>query len=158
LFVEVPPFDALTGQTAPFAGFGNTEIMGRESPVAFAETVNEATRRLRKGFDVVYTPDVGTIGTIEKIIAQMWDEGWNPSEGNVNLFCTDFGCLVTYALLESLGGNLVFRSRTDLSHASIWWPEKSIEVFPFHATSKRLTIRDGQSLDFFAKGVASLLA
>ena len=57
------------------------------------------------------------------------------------------------AIQDVTGGQAIFRSRTDLSHASLWWPEKRVEVFPFHKMYRRLVDRDGESLVFFVKAL-----
>jgi hypothetical protein len=46
-------------------------------------------------------------------------------------------------------GDPVFRSKTDLSHASLWWPKQRLEVFPLHKMYRRFTDQDGESLVFF---------
>jgi hypothetical protein len=158
LFHDVPPFDVLTSQSIPYTAFGKPEVVDLKQSNSYLRTVNIATKRLNDAFGIQCANNLATIVAIEEAIAQMWDSGWNPQEGEVNLFTTDFGCVVTEALRESLTGVLVLRSMTDLSHASVWWPEEKVEAFPFHATYKRLTSKDGESIAYFAASIRSLLA
>lgn len=157
LFLEVPPFDVLTGQDAPYVGFGETEVIESAYPSSYLETVSQAKRRISEVFGIRGETDLESIRMVEGAIAQMWIDGWNPNEANVNLFATDFGCVVIEGLKQDLGGTLVLRSEKDISHASLWWKDKSIEAFPFHVTYKRLTSNEDQSLTHFTNSLRAML-
>jgi hypothetical protein len=87
----------------------------------------------------------------------MWTEGWQPERSDINLFATDFGCVLTKAIEQTLDGMLVFRSSSDLSHLSVWWPQAQVEAFPFHKTYKRLLSEEGESLGFFSRQLTRLV-
>lgn len=95
---------------------------------------------------------------LEGVIEDMWQQGWDPHHGNVDLFVRDFGLILCKSLYSQCsGGSLQFRSQTNLDHTSIWWPAQGIEAFPFHKIYKRLFSRSGESTVFFAAGVCALL-
>lgn len=155
---KVPPFDMLTGQQYPYSGFGKAQVHDSQLPNSYLQTVCQARKRTNEIFGINYATTIEDIQAIEKVIAAMWDEAWDPTQADINLFVTDFGCVVTEGLRDSLRGSLVLRSENDLSHASLWFPRNLVEVFPFHATYKRLRWREGQSLVFFAARVRELLS
>jgi hypothetical protein len=76
---------------------------------------------------------------LEEFFSRMWREGWDPATSDVNLFVRDLGSVFMSMILTMAGGEPVFRSMTDLSHASLWWKKNRLEVFPFHKTYRRLT-------------------
>src|SRR5205807_1309048 len=94
---------------------------------------------------------------LEAVVARMWAEGWRRDDDNVNLFATDFGSILTDALHHTLRGLLVFRSRTALSHASLWWDALSVEAFPFHRVFRRLIHEEGESLSYYARRLTDLV-
>lgn len=150
-------FDLLTGQKESYLGFGNPlpESSGRSS--RFDALVDRAVIRVQEGFSVNLADDSVSATRLDSIISEMRDEGWKPESGNVNLFSTDFGLIVTRTLQRLAGGTLVFRSETDLNHTSIYWPTLGIETFPFHKVYKRLNAKEGESLDTFVRGVIRLV-
>jgi hypothetical protein len=79
----------------------------------------------------------------------MWNDGWSPEKGNINLFATDFGLVFVDAIHAVMGGELVFRSDSDITHLSMWYPTFKIEAFPFHHVCKCLLESDGSSLGYF---------
>ena len=95
--------------------------------------------------------------SLEKLVGQMWDEGWDPEHGDINLFARDFGSLFFVGIHTILKGAQVFRSETDLSHASLFWAHRKAEAFPFHRIYKRLYAKDGESLPYFFDGVKQQL-
>jgi hypothetical protein len=157
LFLEVPPFDVLTGQQAPYSGFGETIVLHSELPSRYLQTVDQAVVRMSEVFRINCRAGRETVIAIEDAISQMWAESWNPQKANINLFTTDFGCVLIDALKSMLPGCLVLRSETDLSHTSLWWAKAKVEAFPFHKTYKRFLKRDGESLTFFAERLVSLV-
>jgi hypothetical protein len=157
LSLKVPPFDVLTGQDAPYVGFGETNVVHSAVPGSYLETVSEAHRRISDVFGIRSESGLERIQWVEGVVARMWADGWNPSRANVNLFVTDFGCVTIEGLRQDLGGTLVLRSEKDLSHASVWWKEKAIEAFPFHVIYKRLISNEGQSLTHFFNALKEML-
>jgi hypothetical protein len=157
LFRDVPPFDVLTCQTTPYAGFGEPLATPSECERQFLHTEKQARDRISEVFALELGGPEQIPAKLEAIIGQMWSEGWDPERGDTNLFSTDFGCLLTEALHQTLGGCRVFRSATDLSHLSLWWPERRVEAFGFHKTYKRLLTNDGESLVFFARRLLNLV-
>jgi hypothetical protein len=152
--LEIPPPDALTRQSEPFVGFGPT-LPSQGIQWDFQKVVNEARHRVRDTFQVTDVAGRPGVEKIERVIGEMWDEGWSPEQGDTNLFTRDFGCLLMMCLTDALGGEQIFRSTTDLSHASIFWREQKLEAFPFHRVYKRLSNREGDSLVFFFDGLTA---
>lgn len=156
-YFEIPTFDSLTKQCVPYSGFGNTSIFSKNAPDSYVDTSQQAHSRCSEVFGIRTATPQEIIQCIDQTIASMRSQGWTPEEGSINLFTTDFGCLLTDALREMVGGSLVLRSGSDLSHASVWWAENGVEVFPFHVIYKRLQDFEASSLASFAKGVRSML-
>jgi hypothetical protein len=155
---KIPLFDVLTGDAAPYAGFGPILADSTERDVTVGKLEAEALVSVREVFAIAAASPRELIGALEHSIAEMWETGWNPRVGNVSLFATDFGLILTGCIRNLLGGKLVFRSESNLIHLSLWWPERTLEAFPFHKMHKRLTSRDGESISFFARGLEDLLS
>jgi hypothetical protein len=119
----------------------------------FQAIVSEAKGRIREAFGVQVQPNEEAAALIEGLVNEMWAEGWNPGTGDINLFVRDFGSLFTAGIRATLGGTLVFRSETDLSHLSVWWARARLEAFPFHKVYKRLYTREGESLVYLVKTI-----
>lgn len=150
-------FDLLTGQKESYPGFGNPLPESSARSSRFNTLVDAAVTRVQEGFSVNLADDSVITTKLDSIISEMWSEDWNPEPGNVNLFSTDFGLILTRTLQRLAGGTLVFRSETDLNHTSIYWPTLGIEAFPFHKVYKRLNAKEGESLDTFVGGVIRLV-
>lgn len=151
-FLEVPAFDALEGQAEPFAGFGQPlagPALGRD----FESLVGQAWMRVNDGLwpSPPSFEDVPLM--LDATISEMWETGWDPEAGDLNLFVRDFGAVLTASVRHMWGGELVFRSTYDVSHLSVWWPEARFEAFSFHKVLKALHQREGESLTLFARGV-----
>jgi hypothetical protein len=156
-YLEVPPFDLLTNQPSPYESFGRILPASETVERAFEDVVGKARERIGEAFGVRIGQDREGIQELEDLIAEMWAQDWNPEEGDVNLFATDFGSLFTRALSRVLKGRLVFRSEKDLSHLSCWWEPNGVEAFPFHKVYKRLLSQEGESLPFFFSALESIL-
>lgn len=154
---EVPPFETLAHGTAPYTGFGSL-TSDSEAHDNFSRVVAEASARIGQTFGKGLPPDRTGIAALEELISRMWEEGWDPDTSDVNLFVRDFGSVFMGILEATTVGTPVFRSKTDLSHASLWWPRKRLEVFPFHKMYRRLTTREGESLVFFVDSLIKRLA
>ena len=154
---EIPLFDLLTRQPLPHEGLGDVLPFSQTCEDRFREIVQEARSRAREVFDSVIGEDRESVYTLEALIEEIWGQGWTPQSANVDLFATDFGSLLTSCLSEELGGQLVFRSETDLSHLSCWWRLSQIEAFPFHKVYKRLVVREGESLSFYFSALERML-
>ncbi len=155
--LDVPPFESLTRGTSPYSGFGPTST-DPEVAEHFLQVVTQARARIHEAFAVDVPQDRAGIVALEELAAHMWEEGWDPESADVNLFVRDLGSVFMSILQAMTGGEAVFRSKTDLSHASLWWPTKRLEVFPFHKIYRRLTKRDGESLAFFVDSMVKALA
>lgn len=118
----------------------------------------DAKGRIENGFREALDDANEMPGRLQHIIDGMWSSGWNPQGRNINLFVTDFGLVLVAALREIHGGQLIFRSDSDLSHLSMWWPERNLEIFPFQYVLKCLLHRDGNSIISFIRGVGKILA
>ena len=155
--LEVPPCESLAQGTSPYSGFGPL-VSETETIENFSRVVSEASTRISQMFGVSPPADRTGIAALEEVVSGMWSEGWDPETADVNLFVRDFGSLFMSIIQAMNGGEAVFRSKTDLSHASLWWPKKRLEVFPFHKMYRRLTDREGESLVFFVDSLVKKLA
>jgi len=153
---KVPPFDLLAHQQEPFDGFGDVLSNTDELEKRLISLAKQAQVKIAKTFEYELLVIGDNSNMLESIITEMWVNGWNPEESDFNLFSTDFGLVLTKTILDIFKGNLIFRSEGDLSHFSIWWPEKQVEVFPFHKVQKRLYEQNGESLDYFIKGLHAI--
>jgi hypothetical protein len=156
-FHEVPPFDVLAGARLPYGGFGPI-LRDHQIEERLVVVEAEASRRISDvfGMDVSMGPD--RVASLDKVIQQMWRTGWNPERGDVNLFARDFGSVLFLTLHRELNGELLFRSVTDLSHASVWWSSAAIEAFPFHKTYKALLESHGEGLRFYCNALKAKVA
>lgn len=152
-FRNVPLFDILADQQSIYPGFGPVLPHSQARLDRFIKLADQATERIQSEF-LAEKPqkDVG-IETLDGIIEQMWSEDWDPQSGDINLFSTDFGLVLTRIIQALVGGRLVFRSETDLNHVSLYWPDRQIEVFPFHKIYKCLANRTGESLKMFVEAI-----
>jgi hypothetical protein len=154
-FRDIPEFDSLTGVDAPFGG---ADIALREEArPRFEEVFHQAHSRIRETFGIAVPSGLLGSENLEMLIAEMWSEGWDPAKGDVALFVRDFGVLLAHGILDDLGGLLIFRSLTDLSHVSVWWPQMRIETFPFHKMYKRMTCIDGESLTYYTRSLKDIV-
>lgn len=155
--VSIPPFDILSGYTAPYEGFGVPLESSSERILKFSIESMEAKKRLEDGFQRQLSGLELISNELDSIAAEMWGQGWDPRKNDINLFTTDFGLVLSQSILERFGGNLVFRSDENINHMSIWWQQKYLEAFPFHKVLKRFYYRDGESIGFFVDGLKALL-
>ncbi len=155
---EFPSFDVLFSQKQPFVGFGPLEEDSPRVELLFGEVVRQAQTRVSQEFDVDEFDGEKLTTALDDVVAEMWTEGWDPQLGDVNLFARDFGALTMDALLRETSGHAIFRSSTDLSNASVYWPQSLIEAFPFHKAQKCLMTRDGESFSQFFRGVVQFVA
>jgi hypothetical protein len=153
----VPPFDLLSEQDAPYSGFGDPLPESPERLQVLLAATEDARRRITKTFAHELDIPSSVPQQLDTIIAQMWAHGWSPAKGNINLFATDFGLLLTSVLLTNYHGSPIFRSEDNLSHFSIWWPSCKLEIFPFHHMVKCLSHREANSVASFAKGLAAMV-
>jgi hypothetical protein len=158
LFLEVPPFDVLTGQAEPYVGFGEAIVDSQEFENVLIDTERRARNRISEVFGVQWDGVREVIPMLEAIVNRMWEEGWSSNADETNLFAADFGCILYIGLHQMFGGRYVFRSPSDLSHASLWWQQKGVEAFPFHKVYKRLIAREGESLSYFADHLKQLVS
>ena len=154
--LEVPPFESLTQGTTPYSGFGPL-LIEPDAGENFSRVTQEASVRISETFGVSPPADRTGIATLEEFASRMWREGWDPESADVNLFVRDFGSVFMAIIQAMTAAEPVFRSKTDLSHASLWWPKKRLEVFPFHKMYRRLTDQAGESLIFFVDGLTKKL-
>jgi hypothetical protein len=152
--LKVPAFDMLVGQFEPYMGFGKPILDSQALIQSFELVVSNARSRIDGIFNCNVDEPENLPDFLDKVISKMWDDGWVPVGNDVNLFATDFGAITSDAVLRTLGGIATFRSETDLSHASIWWSDCMVEVFPFHHALKSLLYKDGNSMKSFYQGIA----
>lgn len=145
--MEVPPFDALKGDSHP------TEICGpvltgseHDSALSNFNTMTEQARAaVQEHLKVSISSGINSVESIDRIIVDIWNTGWNPEDGNLNLFVLHFGSLLASAMLKVPGTQPVFRSTTNANHFSVLHSKSGMEYFPFHKLTKCLTESTGES-------------
>jgi hypothetical protein len=151
-------FDVLTNCDSPYPGFGQLlhDSQGAESELRRDAAV--ARMQLRETFNAHLNTSLESLSELDRIVADMWNNGWDPKKGNVNLFARDFGLILVESLIALLGGRLIFRSGNIVTHCSIFWKDAAVEAFPFHKALKCLLLdQHGDSMAYFAKGLAHLV-
>jgi hypothetical protein len=155
--LRVPPFDMLTAQPSPYSGFGEPLAESSDLEKQLLSLADEARTRLNEGFGRQLANDASLPAELDSIVREMWEHGWSPDTGNVNLFATDFGLVLAAMLRERYKVAMVFRSATDVSHVSLFWVREEIEVFPFHHVVKCLLDSQSDSIASFADGIERVL-
>ena len=155
---DFPAFDMLVGhRTTPYRGCGGVILDSRDLEKKLHADAAQVRSEIRDTFRVKLQSSSSIPKELDDIVSRMWETGWDPSVGNLNLFTHDFGLLLIDAAQDLLGGRLIFRSPDDdvYVHNSILWP--GVEAFPFHKAFKCLTESDGESMAYFVRGVGQEL-
>ncbi len=155
-FHDAGLFDVLKGGSAPFTGFGPLIPQDLVAP-RFEAVVSQARDRMRDVFELKVGEGFRTVEGLEGVIESMWLQGWDPEKADFDLFARDFGTVLAETILADLGGELSFRSEVDLSHASVWWAPRRVEVFPYHKIAKRLLRQDGEDLRYFWRSLSKVI-
>jgi len=150
---EVPPFDSIKGDSSPYLGFGDILTNSLQLDQKLEIAIIEARNRIEKGFKECLKTQLEVPTQIDSIIKMMWDAGWDPTKGNVNLFTRDFGLVLCGSIIELYGGERIFRTEENMNHFSIFWRKSMFEVFPFHKVLKCLLSETGESMVSFVKGI-----
>jgi hypothetical protein len=150
-------FDMLQGPGTPFAEFGDPLPQSGERLHQLQEEIGAARGRVEAGFGQEFARVHAIPSQLDEIIKGMWKDGWSPEEGDINLFARDFGLVFIDSLNIQYGGEYIFRSKSDITHLSLWWPRFAVEAFPFHHVLKCLSDPEGSSLEYFSRGVAMSL-
>src|SRR5580704_2073419 len=139
--------------TTPYRGFGGVIQGSSELERQLHADAAQVRKEVRKIFRVELESSTSIPKELDGIIERMWETGWDPRVGDLNLFTRTFGLLLIEATLDLLGGRPIFRSPGEdiYVHNSIFWP--GVEAFPFHKAFKCLTETDGESMAYFVRGV-----
>lgn len=151
---DFPAFDMLVGQaTIPYRGFGGVIQDSNELERELHADAAQVRKEVRSTFGAKLESSPSIPQELDDIVGKMWETGWDPHVGHLNLFTGTFGLLLIETTLDLLGGRLIFRSPGDdiYVHTSIFWP--GVEAFPFHKAFKCLTLSDGESMAHFVRGV-----
>jgi hypothetical protein len=155
---DFPAFDMLVGQaTTPYRGFGGVIQDSSELERELHADAAKARHEIRDTFGAKLESSSSIPKELDDIVEEMWETGWDPRVGDLNLFTATFGLLLIEATLDLLGGRPIFRSPGDdiYVHNSIFWP--GVEAFPFHKAFKCLTQSDGETMAYFVRGVGHQL-
>lgn len=146
MITEIPAFDALEGAQEPTDCFGGvlTGSAHESAMCHFAELCDEADNAVKDIFGRELLAE-GRISELDDVINEMWENGWNPETGDLNLFVLHFGVLLTAAMLSVEQTTPVFRSESVLNHVSVWRLPSGTEYFPVHKVLKCLVNRRGES-------------
>jgi hypothetical protein len=149
--------DVITNGAAPHLRFGDIDN-SREREEAFHNTAALEREDLRNTFGVSLIDPSAIPGELDSIVADLWNEGWDPETRNVGLFAWELGLQLVEAILHLYGGNLIFRQGEYHNHTSIFWPAAKIEAFPFHKSIKcLLNEHGGDTMAYFARGLAGII-
>ena len=154
---EVIDFDLLVGKTPPFLGFGEVIQNSGELEKELHTAADQVRHQIRDTFGAKLDNPSATPKELDDIIQELWETGWDPEVGNLALFTRDLGLLLAEATLDLLGGNLIFRSKSNVIHWSIVWADQDVEAFPFHKALKCLTRWHGETMTFFVIGLGQVL-
>jgi hypothetical protein len=152
---DFPAVDMFSGKaTTPHRGFGDIIQNSSELEMKLHADAAQVREDVKKTFGVQLESSTSIPRELDDIIERMWETGWDPRVGDLNLFTRDFGLLLIASTLDVLGGTPIFRSpgQDIYVHNSILWP--GVEAFPFHKAFKCLTQTDGESMAYFVRGVA----
>lgn len=108
-------------------------------------TVVQARAAAQEHFKIAISSGINAAETIDSIVGDMRNTGWNSNDGNLDLFVVHFGSILASAMLQVPGVQPVFRSITEANHCSVWHPKSRTEYFPFHKILKCLTESEGES-------------
>jgi hypothetical protein len=145
---QIPTVDLVRGKR-PYLGYGPVVQDSPQSQSELHEAAISVRHDLREMFGVRLERPSDAAAELDGIVRSMWGSGWDPEIGNVELFTRDFGLILIEAILELEGGKLIFRSKDNALHWSIFWPGAEIEAFPFHRTLKCMLHREGESMTCF---------
>ena len=151
---DFPAFDMFSGKVAPYHGFGGVIHDAGELEGQLRAEAAQVRIDVQKTFRAKLESYASIPKELDGLIEKMWETGWDPRVGNLNLFTRDFGLLLFEATLDVLGGEPIFRQPGKDNvyvHNSIFWP--GVEAFPFHKAFKCLTESDGESMAYFMRGV-----
>jgi hypothetical protein len=113
---EFPAFDVLTGRKEPYLGFGEILRNCAQAEREFNEAAASVQIQIQNTFDVKLDDARKIPEELDAIARSMWDSGWDPQIGKIDLFIRDFGLTLAEAIIELLGGRLVLRSVKSVSH------------------------------------------
>jgi hypothetical protein len=152
---EIPLFDVLTNRSSPYSGFGEILQNSAQLENELHEAAATARHQVQDTFDTkLRTSQETPKEELDAIVRTMWNTGWDPEVGNLNLFTRDFGLIMIEAVLHLVGGKLIFRSARNANHCSVYWDTAAIEAFPFHKAAKCLLNQDGESMAYFVDSLA----
>ena len=108
---DFPVFDMFSSKAAPYHGFGGVvqDSNGLESQL-HAEAA-QVRRDVQKTCRAKLETSASIPKELDGIIEKMWETGWDPRVGNLNLFTRTFGLLLFETTLELLGGKPIFARR-----------------------------------------------
>jgi hypothetical protein len=150
---EIAFVDILTDSTTPYLGFGAIMEHSNDAEMNLHKEATKVRNDLKDEFGVILDDPLIIPEELDSIVRQMWNSGWDPQNGNIDLFARDFGLVLIEAILALLGGVLIFRRGSNVNHLSIFWSKSKIEAFPFHKTLKCLLNEDGDSMTYFVRGL-----
>ena len=105
---DFPAFDILSGKaTTPYHGFGGVVQDSSELERQLHVDAARVREEIRKTFRVRLESSTSIPKELDDIIERMWETGWDPRVGDLNLFTHDFGLLLIVATLDLLGGRPV---------------------------------------------------
>jgi hypothetical protein len=150
-------FDLLVGKTGPFLGFGEVIQNSSELEGELHKIADQVRQQIRNVFGAKLDNSSTTPKELDDIIQELWETGWDPEVGRLDLFTRDLGVLLTETTLDLLEGKLIFRSTDNVIHWSIFWADQGVEAFPFHKALKCFTHLYGETMTFFVIGLGQAL-
>lgn len=159
---EVPNWPDLIRDPAETTGlFGTfvTDAMERLKLIEEMEHLVEGTvNRMEEGMSAAldYTDD--SLEALDEIIGEGFAAGEDEEQPAIEVIddlVMDIGAYLGLMIVESLGGEWRFRS--EIWHASIFFPSIGAECFPFHRVARRMLFGRSESLTAFYAALLDVL-
>jgi len=138
-------FDALSGAEEPTPLLGE-RVAGPMVEARFEAVVAQARAAVESFFSVKLGDGVQRARALDELVGSLRQSGWEPSAEGTALYTLQFGALLMDAVLRECGGEAVFRSDRDLTHASVFFRATRVELFPFHKAFKAVARKQGEPL------------
>jgi hypothetical protein len=120
--------------------------------------VESTVNRMDEGMSAALDYTDESLDALDEIIGEGFAAGEDEEQPLVEVIddlVMDIGAYLGLMIVESLGGEWRFRS--EIWHASIFFPSIGAECFPFHRVARRLVLGRGDSLAGFHAALLDVL-
>ncbi len=137
--------------------FGNA-IQGIAECLAFEREMAELTDKMVLEVSAMFDEenidlDLGedSLEALDALVTQVWGEAPPDDPDALDAIVANWGAYLGQTILHNVGGQWHFRS--DLDHASVYFPRTQMEVFPLHKVRKRFRLGENESLAEFYEAI-----